>query len=127
VLILGSDVWEYPYYLLSVEQMLKDAAKRDNSICDLYGDEAQRDTELVDPAHRRHFANGSAPMLRVLHEQWRHIAALPGFRAHRRRRGGAMVRYLHDPDSYAVIAADFDSYLRSQIDRGYAFVNSDEA
>ncbi|BAX63510.1 hypothetical protein [Burkholderia stabilis] len=34
-------------------------------------------------------------------------------------RGGS---FLHDPDSCAVIADDFDGYLRKPIDRGYAFV-----
>ncbi len=32
------------------------------------------------------------------------------------------MRFLHDPDSYAAIADDFDGYLRKLIDDGYAFV-----
>ncbi|MFJ1211863.1 hypothetical protein [Burkholderia pyrrocinia] len=31
-------------------------------------------------------------------------------------------RFLHDPDSNAVIADDFDDYLRKPIDGGYTFV-----
>ena len=36
--------------------------------------------------------------------------------------GGRVGRFLHDPDSYAAIADDFDGYLRKLIDDGDAFV-----
>ena len=35
---------------------------------------------------------------------------------------GQLVRYLHDPDSYEVIAAGFDDYLQRLIDDDYAFI-----
>jgi hypothetical protein len=34
-----------------------------------------------------------------------------------------VVRYLHDPDSYAVIAPSFDAYLQQLIDRDYSFLD----
>ena len=39
---------------------------------------------------------------------------------------GQVVRYLHDPDSYAVIAPSFDAYLEQLIDGDYAFIDEDE-
>ena len=39
---------------------------------------------------------------------------------------GQVVRYLHDPDSYAVIAPSFDAYLQQLIDGGYAFTDEEE-
>jgi cell wall assembly regulator SMI1 len=35
---------------------------------------------------------------------------------------GQVIRYLHDPDSYAVIADGFEEYLQSLFNGGYAFV-----
>jgi len=34
---------------------------------------------------------------------------------------GQVVRFLHDPDSYAVIAVSFKAYLQGMIDGGFAF------
>ncbi|MDU1661110.1 MAG: SMI1/KNR4 family protein, partial [Stenotrophomonas maltophilia] len=39
---------------------------------------------------------------------------------------GQVVRYLHDPDSYAVIAPSFDAYLQQLIDGGYAFIDEEQ-
>ncbi|WP_372438687.1 SMI1/KNR4 family protein, partial [Pandoraea sputorum] len=39
---------------------------------------------------------------------------------------GQEVRYLHDPDSYKVIAASFDDYLKQLIDQNYEFIFEDE-
>ncbi|MGS0895361.1 SMI1/KNR4 family protein [Burkholderia stagnalis] len=128
VLVLGSDVHEYPYYLLSAEQMLDEAAKYRDSIAEIYGDDAHDDGELVDPRidialpmHRRlcfsHcMNNGGTSQLYIDFEP-----AAGG-------KVGQVVRFLHDPDNYAVIADDFDGYLRKLIDDGYAFViDFDEA
>lgn len=37
---------------------------------------------------------------------------------------GQIVRYLHDPDSYAVIADSFEEYLQRLMDREYEFLNT---
>ena len=42
-------------------------------------------------------------------------------------RAGQVVRFLHDPDSYAVIADGFEEYLQRLIDCGYAFVRGDDS
>jgi cell wall assembly regulator SMI1 len=39
---------------------------------------------------------------------------------------GQVVRYLHDPDSYVVIAPSFDAYLQQLIDGGYAFIRHED-
>ncbi|MNC73717.1 SMI1 / KNR4 family protein [compost metagenome] len=36
---------------------------------------------------------------------------------------GQVVRYLHDPDSYAAIAPSSASYLQQLIDRDYSFLD----
>ncbi|WP_272544071.1 SMI1/KNR4 family protein [Burkholderia cepacia] len=122
VLVLGSDVYEYPYYLLSAAQMLEEGAKYRDSIAEIYGDDANDDGELVDPridialpmGRRLCFShcmnNGGTSQLYIDFEP-----ASGG-------KVGQVVRFLHDPDSYAVIADDFDGYLRQLIDGGYAFV-----
>ena len=38
---------------------------------------------------------------------------------------GQVVRFLHDPDNYQVIADSFDAYLHMLIDDGYAFLSDD--
>ena len=39
---------------------------------------------------------------------------------------GQIVRYLHDPDSYEVIAEDFSQYLQGIMQDEYAFIDPDE-
>jgi cell wall assembly regulator SMI1 len=39
---------------------------------------------------------------------------------------GQVVRFLHDPDSFKVIAWDFDEYLQMLIDGGYSFFVPEE-
>lgn len=36
------------------------------------------------------------------------------------------MRFLHDPDSYKVIAQSFDHYLQQLIDDNYSFIYEDE-
>lgn len=40
-------------------------------------------------------------------------------------RCGQIVRYLHDPDNYQVIADSFDAYLQGLIDGDYGFLIDD--
>ncbi len=39
---------------------------------------------------------------------------------------GQIVRFLHDPDEYVVIANSFDEYLQGLIDSGFIFLNEEE-
>ncbi len=102
--------------------MLEEGAKYRDSIADIYGGDANDDGELVDRRidialsmnRRLCFShcmnNGGTSLLYIDFEP------APGGMV------GQVVRFLHDPDSYAVIADDFDGYLRKLIDDGCAFV-----
>lgn len=126
VLVLGSDVFEYPYYLRSVEQILEDARRYRDSIRGIYGKYLDEDAELlgagIDPdlemGERLCFShcmnNGGTSQLYI------------DFHPTAAGKVGQVVRYLHDPDSYRVIADSFDDYLRMLIDGEFAFVDAYE-
>jgi cell wall assembly regulator SMI1 len=38
---------------------------------------------------------------------------------------GQVVRFLHDPDEFSVIADSFDAYLKNLMDNEYDFINED--
>lgn len=130
VMMLGSDVEDgmYPYYLLSTGQILEEASNgfTSESISDIYDIDAFEPGELFDPRidaalpinRRLCFShcmnNGGTSKLYVDFEP-----AAGG-------KVGQVVRYLHDPDYYAVIADDFDQYLTLLIDKGYAFLGDQD-
>jgi hypothetical protein len=125
VLILGSDVTEYPYYLKSVEQILEENG-HSGSINEIYKDYTNVFPDLVDPAIDADINidkwlcfsdcmnNGGTSSLYV------------DFSPSATGRKGQIVRYLHDPDSYKVIANSFDDYLQMLIDGNYSFVFSED-
>lgn len=126
VLMLGSDAGDYPYYLRSVAQIFEDQQQWDDSIRSIYeewlDDEPDILGEGIDadlPMNRRlcfsHCMNNGGTSMLYLD-----FDPAPGGSV------GQVVRYLHDPDSYAVIAPSFDAYLQQLIDRDYAFINEDE-
>jgi cell wall assembly regulator SMI1 len=139
IYLLGSDVEGYPYYLLSAAEILESVTEpwSGETIRDTYGDKlaewlpAGRGSEpgegylddRIDPDLRRakwlHFSdcmnNGGTSQLFI------DFNTLGGGRV------GQVVRFLHDPDSYAVIADGFEEYLQSLIDCGYAFVRGDDS
>ncbi|GEE02431.1 SMI1/KNR4 family protein [Gordonia spumicola] len=131
VLILGSDVGDYPYYLQSTAQIV-DAADNGYSIRDVYGDQLDEwlpEGRGADPRHgyRDDRIDPDLPMGRRLHfadcmnnggtsQLYIDFDPLPGGTV------GQVVRYLHDPDSYLVIADSFEAYLRAQIDGDFAFL-----
>lgn len=39
---------------------------------------------------------------------------------------GQIIRFLHDPDQYQVIANSFDEYLQVLIDGGFMFLENEE-
>ncbi|MBD8492070.1 SMI1/KNR4 family protein [Pseudomonas syringae] len=122
VLVLGSDVFEYPYYLSSVEQIIQEAREGKDSIEGIYGDYLQEDADLLGAGidstlamdQRLCFSqcmnNGGTSRLYL------DFYPAPGGTV------GQVVRYLHDPDSYKVIAASFDDYLRDLIENNYEFI-----
>ncbi|MBV8253561.1 MAG: SMI1/KNR4 family protein [Chitinophaga sp.] len=122
--ILGSDVFEYPYYLKSVEQIIA-IPKFDSSIVDIYGD-LEEDDELVGP--------GIDP--NVLRSEWLHFSDCINnggtsslyidFTPAEDGISGQVIRYLHDPDTYKVIARSFDEYLQQLIEKDYEFITEEE-
>ncbi|WP_295471861.1 SMI1/KNR4 family protein [uncultured Pseudomonas sp.] len=126
VLILGSDVFEYPYYLSSVAQILEEAGKYRDSIAEIYEAYLDEDPELLGagidpqvPMNRRlcfsHCMNNGGTSRLYLD-----FDPAPGGSV------GQVVRFLHDPDSYVVIASSFDEYLQGLIDQNYEFIFEDE-
>lgn len=125
VLMLGADVdmGEYPYYLLSVEQILAER-EYNESLYQRYGDDLEWLTldERIDPkvplSDRLCFShcmnNGGTSLLYVdFHPAAGGVA-------------GQIIRFVHDPDEYKVIADDFASYLRQLIAHDYPFIEPDE-
>lgn len=124
VLILGSDVHRYPYYLKSVDQILEDD-KYGKSIRQIYGEDADEMPELVDAGidpdinmdHWLCFSdcmnNGGTSRLYI------DFNPAPGGVS------GQVVRFLHDPDNYRVIAGSFDEYLLKLMEHDYTFIASE--
>ena len=128
LLMLGSDVEDggYPYYLRSVAQIFEDQQQWDDSIRSIYEEWLDDEPEILGdgidadlPMSRRLWFshcmnNGGTSMLYL------DFNPAPGGSV------GQVVRYLHDPDSYAVIAPSFDAYLQQLIDRDYAFIEDEQ-
>jgi len=126
VLVLGSDVFEYPYYLSSIAQILEESDTYTRSITQIYAGYLDEEPDLVGPGidislgmHERlcfsHCMNNGGSS--KLYIDFNPVAG---------GNVGQVVRYLHDPDSYKVIAPSFDHYLQQLIDENYAFVFEDE-
>lgn len=120
--ILGSDIEEYPYYLLSAEQMTKkdESAWLDDYINREYEDDVKIDDKIIDNANHMcwlHFSdcmnNGGTSQLFI------------DFSPSSNGTKGQIVRYVHDPDEFVVIAASFDEYLQTLMDDGYDFITED--
>ncbi len=125
VLMLGSDVGDYPYYLRSIAQIFEDQQQWDDSIRSIYEEGLEEEPEILGagidadlPMSRRlcfsHCMNNGGTSMLYLD-----FDPAPGGSV------GQVVRYLHDPDSYAVIAPSFDAYLQQLIDRDYSFLDEE--
>lgn len=120
--LLGSDVFEYPYYLLSAKQIVESA----DTAIQYYDDYIDRvydpeDVYMSDKIHNvssevkwLHFSdcmnNGGTSQLFI------------DFTPSEKGVKGQIVRFLHDPDEFEVIADSFDDYLQKCIDGDFAFV-----
>lgn len=127
VLILGSDLAGLPYYLSSVEDMLAEAdGPCTESIAEIYEGWLDEDVELaaegidrtVGMTERLCFSNclnnGGTSKLYI------DFNPAPGGTV------GQIMRFLHDPDNYEVIAPSFDHYLQQLIDDDYAFIRQND-
>jgi len=126
---LGSDVddYEYPYYLLSAEQILEESELglehkyglydflhwvKENGCFELYDDKLTSKPKKAKWLCFSHcMNNGGTSTLYI------------DFTPSKKGKMGQVVRFLHDPDQYKVIADSFDEYLQMLMDNGYGFIN----
>lgn len=127
VLILGSDLTGLPYYLSSVADMLAEAnGPCTESIAEIYEGWLDEEVELagegidrtVGMTERLCFSNclnnGGTSRLYI------DFNPAPGGTV------GQIMRFLHDPDNYEVIAPSFDHYLQQLIDYDYDFIRREK-
>lgn len=118
--ILGSDISSgFIYYLLSCEDMIKER-RYSETITERYG-EFLSDPEIIEVAPE---IDINVPM-----SQWlcfAHCINNGGtsilyldFSPTKKGTVGQVVRYLHDPDSYVVLAPSFEEYMVQRAKRGY--------
>ncbi len=119
---LGSDIGEYPYYLLSAKQMMENK----NIAPAYYPDYIERayDEDVIkmddkittkpDAVKWLHFSdcmnNGGTSQLFI------------DFSPSAKGKAGQVLRFLHDPDGFKVIADSFESYLQMLMNKGYDFI-----
>jgi len=120
---LGSDVEECPYYLLSSKEIVEN----ENQVIEYYSDCIERkydDVEIdekitnkADSLKWLHFSdcmnNGGTSQLFI------------DFSPSEKGKKGQVVRFLHDPDEFCVIADCFEDYLNKLMDNEYDFINED--
>jgi len=123
-LILGADedMGDYPYYLLSIEQIVA----TQNEAFDFYADYINREYEEVEIDNR---ITSDASQL----HNWLHFSDCMNnggtsqlfidFSPSATGKVGQVVRFLHDPDEMVVIADSFDDYLKMLMKNGYCFVD----
>ena len=125
--IFGSDVGEdFGYYLLSCTDML-DERRYADTIAERYG-EFMGQSDIIDVAPE---IDIHAPM-----NQWlcfAHCINNGGtsmlyidFTPTNKGTVGQVVRYLHDPDSYIVLAPSFSAYIAQLIEGDYGYVSDED-
>ncbi|MBR7633322.1 MULTISPECIES: SMI1/KNR4 family protein [Janthinobacterium] len=122
VYMLGSDVFEYPYYLSSVEQILQDGLANQRSIADIYGHYLEQDPGIVDARIDAGIKQGQRLCFSHCMNNGGSSRLYVDFTPTASGKVGQIVRFLHDPDNYKVIADSFDAYLQMLIDDDYAFL-----
>ncbi|MGK5030644.1 SMI1/KNR4 family protein [Janthinobacterium sp. MDT1-19] len=122
VYMLGSDVFEYPYYLSSVEQILEDGQVNQRSIADIYGHYLEDDPGIVDVRIDAGIKQGQRLCFSHCMNNGGSSRLYIDFTPTASGTVGQVVRFLHDPDNYQVIAGSFDAYLQMLIDNDYAFL-----
>ncbi len=121
--ILGSDMHEYPYYLLSSKEIIENqnqAKEYFSEYIEREYDEVEVDDKIIDNSKSikwLHFSdcmnNGGTSQLFI------------DFSPSKKGIKGQVVRYLHDPDELKVIADSFDEYLNMLEKKGFDFINEE--
>ena len=125
VLILGSDIAEYPYYLRSVEQILEDRTANDESIADIYDDLFLENPDMVDKRIDPDVILGERLCFSHCMNNGGTSTLFIDFNPTSKGTKGQVIRFVHDPDEYVVIADSFDAYLKMLIDDKFAFILED--
>jgi len=120
---LGSDMEEFPYYLLSAQQMMDtkdDFRTWGNYLITREYDDVPVDDGICDDFDKLcwlHFSdclnNGGTSQLFI------------DFTPSSAGKKGQVLRYLHDPDELVIIADSFDEYLQVLMDCDYDFITFD--
>jgi hypothetical protein len=120
---LGSDMEEYPYYLLSSGEMIENhdvAVKYYSDYIEREYEEVEIDEKITDTAKDLKWLhlsdcmnNGGTSQLFI------------DFSPSAKGTKGQIVRFLHDPDEFSVIADSFEEYLQMLMDKEYDFINED--
>lgn len=120
---LGSDIEEYPYYLLSAQQMMDtkdDFGEWGDYLISREYDDIPVDEGISDDPDKLcwlHFSdcmnNGGTSQLFI------------DFSPSSKGKKGQVLRYLHDPDELVIIADSFDAYLQMLMDEEYDFITED--
>lgn len=120
---LGSDMEEYPYYLLSSDEIIEnhELAFR------YYADYIDGKYEGVDIDEK---ITGTAKNLNWLHfsdcmNNGGTSQLFIDFSPSEKGKKGQIVRFVHDPDEFTVIADSFEDYLNMLMDKGYDFINEE--
>ncbi|WP_433900863.1 SMI1/KNR4 family protein [Sphingobacterium puteale] len=121
---LGSDLNEYPYYLLSSKEMIENQSIAYTYYADYIDrkyDHVEIDSKITDKSANLkwlHFSdcmnNGGTSQLFV------------DFSPSEKGKRGQIVRFVHDPDEFRVIADSFDEYLQLLINTGYNFIDEED-
>ncbi len=121
--LLGSDVEEYPYYLLSSQEIMENREIAAQNFAEYIAREYEevdvddRITDDADAANWLHFSdcmnNGGTSQLFI------------DFSPSPAGKYGQVVRFLHDPDELTVIADSFEEYLQMLMDDGYQFIQAE--
>ncbi|MEL1240841.1 SMI1/KNR4 family protein [Flavobacterium flavipallidum] len=120
---LGSDVEDYPYYLLSSKEIIEN---QDLAI-EYYSDYIERKYEKV---HIDDIITKQPKSLKWLHfsdcmNNGGTSQLFIDFSPSEKGIKGQIVRFLHDPDEFSVIADSFEDYLQKLIDNQYNFINEE--
>lgn len=120
---LGSDIEKYPYYLLSSREILENqnlAVKYYSDYIERIYDDVEIDKKITSKADTLkwlHFSdcmnNGGTSQLFI------------DFSPSKNGKKGQIVRFLHDPDEFIVIADSFEEYLKDLIDYNFDFIKED--
>lgn len=124
LLFLGSDIEEYPYYLLSTQQMIEtkdDFQEWGDYLINREFDDIPVDVGIcdnLDKLYWLHFSdcmnNGGTSQLFI------------DFSPSAKGKKGQILRYLHDPDELVIIANSFDTYLQMLMNRDYDFITENK-